>query len=130
MGEGKRVRVIAGELYSARSALRVFSDTLYADAGLDEGARLEVPAGCKERAIYVAQGRIQIADDTFEAGRMLVLKPAVAAVLSANGPARLLLLGGEPLDGARHVWWNFVSSSKERIEQAKADWREVRDGAR
>jgi redox-sensitive bicupin YhaK (pirin superfamily) len=127
--EGKRVRVIAGELYGARSPLPVFSETLYADAALDEGARLEVPAAYRERAIYIAEGRSEIADDTFEAGRMLVLKPNVAATLSAIGPARLLLLGGEPLDGARHVWWNFVSSSKERIAQAKADWREGRFAA-
>jgi redox-sensitive bicupin YhaK (pirin superfamily) len=125
-GEGKRVRVIAGELYGARSPLAVFSETLYADAELDAGARLEAPAGYQERAIYIAQGRIAVAGDEFEAGRMLVLAPGVAVSVNAFEPARLLLLGGEPLDGPRHVWWNFVSSSRERIEQAKADWREGR----
>ena len=125
-GEGKRVRIIAGELFGARSPLAAFSDTLYADAALDAGARLEVPAGYEERAIYIAEGRIGIAGNTFEAGRMLVLAPGVVANVSAIGRTRLVLLGGEPLDGPRHVWWNFVSSSKERIERAKADWREGR----
>jgi redox-sensitive bicupin YhaK (pirin superfamily) len=125
-GEGKRVRVIAGEFHGAHSPLAVFSDALYADAALDDGARLQVPPGYKERAIYIAEGRIGVAGHIFEAGRMLVLKQGNAVTLSAIGPARLLLLGGEPLNGPRHVWWNFVSSSRERIEQAKADWREGR----
>jgi redox-sensitive bicupin YhaK (pirin superfamily) len=124
--EGKRIRVIAGDLHGARSPLAVFSDTLYADAALDAGARLEVPAGYKERAIYIAEGRIEVAGNIFEAGRMLVLAAGVVVRVSAIGPARLVLLGGEPLDGPRHVWWNFVSSSKERIEQAKGDWSEGR----
>jgi redox-sensitive bicupin YhaK (pirin superfamily) len=128
-GEGKRVRVIAGDLYGARSPLAVFSDTLYADVALAEGARLEIPTGYEERAIYLAEGRIEIAGDTFEAGRMLVLHRGMAATVGAVGPARLLVLGGEPLDGTRQVWWNFVSSSRERIEQAKADWREGRFAA-
>jgi redox-sensitive bicupin YhaK (pirin superfamily) len=128
-GEGKRVRVIAGDLYGARSPLAVFSDTLYADVALAEGARLEIPTGYEERATYLAEGRIEIAGDTFAAGRMLVLHRGMAATVSAVGPVRLLLLGGEPLDGPRHLWWNFVSSSRERIEQAKADWREGRFAA-
>jgi redox-sensitive bicupin YhaK (pirin superfamily) len=123
-GEGKRVRVIAGELYGARSPLAVFSDTLYADAALTAGVRLEVPSGYKERAIYLAEGRIEIAGEVFDAGRMLVFRQGgVVVTVSAIEPARLLLLGGEPLDGPRHLWWNFVSSSAQRIEQAKADWK-------
>jgi redox-sensitive bicupin YhaK (pirin superfamily) len=125
-GESKRVRVIAGELYGSRSPLSVFSDMFYADAALAEGARIEVPTGYEERAIYIAEGRIRIGGDTFEAGRMLVLRQGDTATISAIAPARVLLLGGEPLDGPRQVWWNFVSSSPERIEQAKADWREGR----
>ena len=125
-GEGKRVRVIAGELYGARSPLAVFSDTLYADAALTAGARLEVPSGYQERAIYIAEGRIEIAGDAFEAGRMLVFQQNGVVTVSAIEAARLLLLGGEPLDEPRHLWWNFVSSSAQRIEQAKADWREGR----
>jgi len=125
-GEGKRVRVIAGELYGARSPLAVFSDTLYADIVLAKGARLEVPTGHKERAIHIAVGRVEIAGDTFEAGRMAVFRQGSGVTVSAREPARLLLLGGEPLDAPRHVWWNFVSSSRERIEQAIADWRQQR----
>ena len=125
-GEGKRVRQIVGELYGSRSPLAVFSDMFYADAALDGGARLEVPADYEERAIYIAEGSIDIGGEIFEAGRLLVFRPAAPVAMSAIGPARLLLLGGAPMDGPRHLWWNFVSSSKERIEQAKADWREGR----
>jgi hypothetical protein len=125
-GDGKRVRVIAGNFSGARSPLALFSDTLYADAALAQGARLEVPPEYEERAIYVAEGRIEIGGHTFDEGRMLVLRRDGPVTLAACGPARLLLLGGAPLDGLRHLWWNFVSSSTERIEQAKADWREGR----
>ena len=125
-GDGKHVRVIAGEFQGARSPLAVFSETLYADAALAAGARLEVPPDYPERAIYIAEGRIAIAGDPFEAGRMLVFSPGDAILVDAIAQARFLLLGGEPLDGPRHLWWNFVSSSVERIDQAKADWREGR----
>ena len=109
-----------------RSGLAVFSATLYADAALAEGARLEVPTGHRERAVYIAEGRIGISGDVFEAGRMLVFEQPGEVTVSAIEPARVLLVGGEPLDGPRHLWWNFVSSSTDRIEQAKADWREGR----
>ena len=122
-GGGQHVRVIAGEFQGARSPLAIFSDTLYADATLTAGARLELRAGYPERAIYVAEGRIEIARHSFEAGRMLVFPPANVIAVSATAQTRLLLLGGEPLDGPRYLWWNFVSSSADRIEQAKADWR-------
>jgi len=125
-GDGKHVRVIAGEFQGARSPLAVFSETLYADAALAAGARLEVPPDYRERAIYIVEGRIAIAGDLFEAGRMLVFSPGDAILVDAIAQARCLLLGGEPLDGPRHLWWNFVSSSVERIDQAKADWREGR----
>ena len=125
-GDGKHVRVIAGEFQGARSPLAVFSETLYADAALAAGARLEVPPDYRERAIYIVEGRIAIAGDPFEAGRMLVFSPGDAILVDAIAQARCLLLGGEPLDGPRHLWWNFVSSSVERIDQAKADWREGR----
>jgi redox-sensitive bicupin YhaK (pirin superfamily) len=125
-GDGMRVRVIAGTLYGARSPLALLSETFYADAALADGARLELPAEYEERAVYIAEGRIAIGADTFAAGRMLVFRQGDRVALRADGPARLLLLGGAPLDGPRHLWWNFVSSSPERIEQAKADWREGR----
>jgi redox-sensitive bicupin YhaK (pirin superfamily) len=125
-GDGKRVRVIAGALYGANSPVAVFADMFYADAVLEGGARLELPAEHEERAIYIVEGRCDVAGEVFDGGRLLVFPRGGTIVIEALGQARILLLGGEPMDGHRHLWWNFVSSSKERIEQAKADWREGR----
>ena len=122
-GEGKRVRVIAGQAYGARSPLKTFTETLYVDAQLDPGARLPVPAEHAERAIHVAEGTVTVGGDRFEAGQLLVLRPGDAITVEAETKARVMLLGGEPMDGPRHIWWNFVSSSKDRIEAAKADWK-------
>jgi redox-sensitive bicupin YhaK (pirin superfamily) len=126
--EGKRVRIIAGSLYGKTSPVRTFSEMFYADAALAAGARLPLPAGHEERAIYIADGTIDIAGDNFEAGRLLVFRPGDEITVAALTPSRLLLLGGEPMDGPRHIWWNFVSSSRERIEQAKEDWAQKRFG--
>ena len=122
-GEGKRVRLIAGALYGARAPVRVLSEMFYADAALSAGSRLDIPAEQEERAVYVAEGRIEIAGESFDAGRLLVFRPGDAVIIAADAPARLLLFGGEPMDGPRHLWWNFVSSSPERMEQAKQDWK-------
>jgi redox-sensitive bicupin YhaK (pirin superfamily) len=121
-GEGLRVRVIAGTLYGVRSPVAVFSETLYADAVLEPGARLAVPPEHEERAVFVLEGGLEASGAGFAAGQLHVLRPGATVVLRATSAARLLLLGGEPMDGPRHVWWNFVSSSAERIEQAAADW--------
>jgi hypothetical protein len=122
-GEGKRIRLIAGTLFGERSPVPTFSEMFYADALLDAGAQLPLDAGHEERGIYVAEGRIAIAGDEFEAGQLLVFRPGDAITVIARATSRLMLLGGEPMDGPRHIWWNFVSSRKERIEQAKADWK-------
>lgn len=126
-GEGKRVRVIAGTLYGARSRVRTRSEMFYADITLEQGARLALPSEYEERAAYVVAGAVELSRDggRFDAGQLLVFKPGEEITLAAARPAsaRLMLLGGEPLDGRRHIWWNFVSSSSERIEQAKADWK-------
>jgi redox-sensitive bicupin YhaK (pirin superfamily) len=126
-GEGKRVRLITGSLYGARSPVRTLSEMFYADAELEAGARLPVPVDHEERAAYVVEGAVTLSSDggVFEAGQLLVFKPGAEMTLEALGssPARLMLLGGEPMDGRRHIWWNFVSSSSERIEQAKEDWK-------
>ena len=127
-GEGKRLRLIAGSLYGERAPVEVFSDMFYADAMLSGSARLDLPAEHEERAASVAEGRIEVRGDVFEAGQLLVFRPGEAVVITAPDPARLILFGGEPMDGARHVWWNFVSSSAARIEQAKADWKAGRFG--
>jgi redox-sensitive bicupin YhaK (pirin superfamily) len=122
-GEGKRVRLIVGSLYGARSPVSVFSDMFYVDAALQAGARLDLPADHEERALYVAQGRVEIAGDLFEAGQLLVFRPGDAMTIAADAACRLILLGGATMDGPRHIWWNFVASSKERVEQAKGDWK-------
>jgi redox-sensitive bicupin YhaK (pirin superfamily) len=126
-GEGKRVRLIAGALYGARSPVTTLSEMFYADVTLAGGAVIAVPTDYEERAVYVVEGSLAVLPngDSYGAGQLLVFKPGAAISLRADAasPARLMLLGGEPMDGPRHIWWNFVSSSKDRIEQAKADWK-------
>jgi hypothetical protein len=122
-GEGLRLRVIAGSYGNLRSPVSVFSPTLCADAELAAGAILPVPAEHAERAFYIMAGEVEIGGQRHAAGRLLVLAPGREVAISAHDSARLLLLGGETMDGPRHIWWNFVSSSKDRIERAKADWK-------
>ena len=126
---GVRVRMIVGSLWGATSPVATFSETFYADATLDRGARLQLAAEHEERAAYVVGGTITLDGNAFGAGQMLVFRPGVEILIEAAEPAQIMLLGGEPMDGPRRVWWNFVSSSAERIEQAKADWREGRLGS-
>jgi redox-sensitive bicupin YhaK (pirin superfamily) len=121
-GEGLRVRLVAGAMFGVRSPVRVFSETLYADAVLDAGARLEISAEQEERAAYVVEGTVEESGASFAAGQLLVLRPRAPVVLRASSSSRVLVLGGAPMDGPRHIWWNFVSSSTERIERAAADW--------
>jgi redox-sensitive bicupin YhaK (pirin superfamily) len=123
---GARVRLIAGTLSGRSSPVAVFSPMVYADAALEPGAAFDFPAEHEDRAVYIATGAIEIAGTRRESGRMVVLAPGETVTLSAPVDARVLLLGGAPLDGHRHLWWNFVSSRKERIEQAKAEWHQGR----
>ena len=116
------MRLIAGALYGARSPVGALSELFYADAMLQSGARLDVPPAYEERALFVAEGAIQIEGETFPARQLLILRPRQQVIVSAPEAARVLLLGGATMDGPRHIWWNLVSSSKERIEQAKTDW--------
>jgi redox-sensitive bicupin YhaK (pirin superfamily) len=125
-GDDMRVTLIAGSGWGRRSPVAVFSETLYADATLPAGARLPLPAEHEERAVYLLCGRARIQDETFEPGSLLVLKPGHDVTVAAESACRLLALGGEPMDGARFIWWNFVSSSKERIRQAQEDWKAKR----
>lgn len=122
-GDGWTLRVIVGEWQGRRSPVSTFSETLYANLELAAGARFPLAGGPAERALYLAEGILQIAGRRHEAGRLLVLHPGDALDLRADQPSRVILLGGEPMDGPRFIWWNFVSSRRERIEQAKADWR-------
>lgn len=119
---GVSLRLIVGELFGAASPVPALSPTLYADVTLAPGAALPFPAAHAERAIYVLDGEIEVAGDVFSAHRLLILRPGDVVTIRSDRGARMLLLGGEPLDGPRHIWWNFVSSRPERIESAKADW--------
>jgi redox-sensitive bicupin YhaK (pirin superfamily) len=122
-GEGKRVRLVMGAAYGARSPVEFPHPSLFAEALLAPGAILPLDPDYDERAVYVASGEIDIAGDTFGEGRLLVFKPGDRISILATTQSRLVLLGGEPMDSSRHIWWNFVSSSMERIKQAKEDWR-------
>jgi hypothetical protein len=120
--DGGRARLIAGEAMGARAPVRTHSPLFYIHCELDAGARVELPAQYPERAAYVAAGEVEVDGQRFAEGRMLVFEPGDPVRLTAAGPAILMLLGGEPI-GERFIEWNFVSSSKDRIAQAKADWR-------
>jgi redox-sensitive bicupin YhaK (pirin superfamily) len=122
-GEGKSVRVIAGSLCGKASPVKTFSKLFYGDAVCRPGAALSLDNEHEERAIYLLEGTVEIAGQAFEPGRLLAFSCGDEITIKALSAARLLLLGGEPLDAPRHVWWNFVSSSRDRIEQAKADWK-------
>ena len=120
---GKSVRVVVGSLYGASSPVPVVHETMFADVRLATGATLPIDASHEERALYVIDGTIDIAGDKFEPGRLLVFKPGDKVSVTAASEAHVVLCGGAPMDGPRHIWWNFVSSRKERIEQAKTDWK-------
>jgi redox-sensitive bicupin YhaK (pirin superfamily) len=122
-GEGKSARVVAGRAFGAASPVKTLHETFFVDVSLEAGASVPLDAGYEERAIYVVEGEIGIAGDRFGEGRLLVFKPGDRITVRASKPSRIVMLGGAPMDGPRYIWWNFVSSRKERIEQAKADWK-------
>jgi redox-sensitive bicupin YhaK (pirin superfamily) len=120
---GARIRVLAGKTYGVESPVRTLSPLFYVEAALEAGAELLVPNDYEERAAYIVEGGVCSGAERAEPGRMLVFAPHANIVLCAESASRLVLLGGAPIDGTRHIWWNFVSSSEERIEQAKRDWQ-------
>jgi redox-sensitive bicupin YhaK (pirin superfamily) len=124
----KIVRVIAGSLLGASSPVKTSSPMFYADISLGAGASLPLDPDYDERAIYTVAGEVEIAGDVFGPAQLLVFRPGDPITIRANTDARFMALGGEPMDGPRHIWWNFVSSRKDRIEQAKADWKMARFG--
>ena len=124
--KGISARIVAGSLYGASSPVKTHSELFYADVQLQAGAALPLPVEHEERGVYVAEGEIEIAGQVFAAARLLVFRPGDAITIRAKTQARVMLLGGEPMEGPRHVWWNFVSSSKDRIEAAKDDWKQAR----
>lgn len=121
-GGGMWARLIAGEAFGAKAAVKTHSPMFYVHWRLDAGARAQLPAEYPERAAYVVQGAVEVEGHTYEAGRMLVFLPGQPVTFTAVTPAVVMLLGGEPV-GPRFIEWNFVASSKDRLEQAKADWR-------
>ena len=123
--EGVKLTLIAGASDGLASPVATFSDMVYADIVMAEGARYHLAAEHIERAVYVVSGTVEIEGQSgaFETGQLIVFKPAAELVLRAIGPARLMLVGGEPMAEERYIYWNFVSSRADRIEQAKADWR-------
>ena len=120
---GSTVRLIAGSLYGECSPVETHSDMFYAEVLLDAGSRVPLAADYDERGIYVVEGAIEVAGDVYDAGRLLVLRPGEELTLRATAAARCMFLGGEPMDGQRYLWWNFVASTPDRIEQAKNDWK-------
>jgi redox-sensitive bicupin YhaK (pirin superfamily) len=123
--EGATLRVILGTAYGQRSPVNVLSPTLYVEAQLNAGAILPLPDEHVERAAYVVTGEVSLEDRIFREADMAIFAPGPAS-LRAIQPSRVMLLGGARLDGERHIWWNFVASTKERIESAKEAWREGR----
>ncbi|MEO0692847.1 MAG: pirin family protein [Pseudomonadota bacterium] len=123
-GEGKEVRLILGDAWGERAPVQTFSEMFYADAVLEAGAAIPLPDNHEDRGVYVVEGSITVAGEDYAAGQMMVFRPGDALSLRAGGAgARLMMLGGATLEGSRHIWWNFVASSKERIEAAKEAWR-------
>lgn len=123
---GMTARLIAGAAFGASSPLATASETLYADIRLAPGASVAIEPSVTERALYTISGEIDVAGQVFPAANLLVLRPGDTIPIRAVSAARVMLFGGEPMDGPRWIWWNFVSSRKERIEQAKEEWRRGR----
>jgi redox-sensitive bicupin YhaK (pirin superfamily) len=123
---GMRARLIVGTLAGVSAPVAVFSPMFYADVVLTEGASFALDDEHAERAAYLVEGNVTVAGSDHAPGRLLIFPPSGTVVLNASTAARLMVLGGATMDGPRHIWWNFVSSSQERIEQAKAEWRAQR----
>jgi redox-sensitive bicupin YhaK (pirin superfamily) len=121
--KGFRTRIIAGRSFGATSPVEMVSPWFYVEVALEAGMSVPLDADHEERAIYIVDGEIEIAGERYEAPQLLVFRPGDRITVRATKPARMMFLGGDALEGPRHIWWNFVSSSKERIEQAKDDWK-------
>ena len=120
--DGIDARVVAGTAFGASSPLQTASDTLYVDVKLASGTTMPIDPDYEERALYTIAGEIEVSGDTFGPGQLLVLRPGDRHTIRATRDARLCLFGGAPMGGPRYIWWNFVSSRLERIEQAKEEW--------
>ena len=125
---GAWLRVIAGRAYGEESPVQVFSDTLNVAIDLEADAEIGLDTTHVERSLYILEGEAQLDGVDIPAMHLVIPEPGARGRLRAKTPLKAMLMGGEPLDGPRHLWWNFVSSSAERIEQAKDDWRNGRFG--
>jgi hypothetical protein len=123
--EAATVRVLVGSAYGVTSPVATLARTLYVDCQLPAGARLGLPSEA-ERAIYVVEGALTIDDAPVGAGQLAVIAPGAVPIVRATNPTRLAIIGGDPIDGPRYMYWNFVSSDRDRLERAKADWRDAR----
>ena len=122
--EGINLRLILGNAYGAVAPASVFSDTFYADVALQPGARVPLPDDHEDRGLHILEGSISVAGETFQAGQMMIFRPKDSiSVAAGQSGARLVILGGATLGGPRYIWWNFVSSSQQKIEAAKEEWR-------
>ena len=123
---GFTARVIAGSAFGKSASVKMVSPWFYVEVALQAGFSVPLDADHEERAIYVVDGEIEIAGDRYEGPRMLIFRPGDRITVTARRDTRMMFLGGDALEGPRYVWWNFVSSSQERIEQAKQDWKSNR----
>ena len=122
--DGARARLILGHAYGEKSPVTLPSETFYLDVTLAPGAQFPLPDDHEDRGLYVTEGSVEVAGDSFEAGRMMVFSPGDRISVKAGGRgARLMALGGATMNGSRYIWWNFVSSSRDRIETAKEAWK-------
>jgi redox-sensitive bicupin YhaK (pirin superfamily) len=120
---GVRARVIAGSAFGKKAPVSTLSDWFYVEVGLDAGASAPLDANHEERAVYLVDGEVEVNGDRFEGPRLLIFRPGDRITILAVQPSRMMFLGGSAMEGPRYIWWNFVSSRKERIEQAKDDWK-------
>jgi redox-sensitive bicupin YhaK (pirin superfamily) len=120
---GFTARIIAGSSFGVTSPVSMVSPWFYAEVTLDGGTSVPLDPDHEERAIYLVDGEVEIANERYESPRLLIFRPGDRITVKATKPTRMMFLGGDALEGPRHLWWNFVSSSKERIEQAKQDWK-------
>lgn len=122
--EGAQIRLLMGNAYGATSPIKTDWDTLYADITLEAGAEIPIPSQTEERALYVLSGEIMMGGIIYPPEQMLILRQNDDVVIRAMTPVRMMVLGGAVMDGPRYIYWNFVASTKERLEQAKEDWRQ------
>jgi hypothetical protein len=120
---GFNARIIAGSAFGVKSPVDMVSPWFYVEVVLEAGMSVPLDADHEERAIYLVDGEVEIAREKFSSPQMLIFRPGDRITVTATRPTRMMFLGGTALEGPRHIWWNFVSSSKERIEEAKADWK-------